>query len=200
MSYISLKKFEWVLLKNQDSIRYDMPRYLNRFLNEYLDTYTIEQKFMELDPNFKEIRRLKELYIHFNSEYIGNPEDAGSALDRLIEIYAASPIRLFHEMAELMKDKRTEIINSFSTVESCNKSTLSVQLSRISNGPMESWNNISKDLKRTANGLSNFAFNRNRILFSSRSNSAPLAVPKKIEEVRTVTGKKRGPYNKKSKE
>ena len=38
----------------------------------YLDTYLIEKLFLELDKNFPEIRRLKELYIDFNQAYVGD--------------------------------------------------------------------------------------------------------------------------------
>ena len=67
---------------------------------------------------------------------------------------------------------------------------------RLSNGPMEGFNRKPKDLKRTSRGFDNFEYTRNRILWSERSNAHVLAVPKKLEEVQTKTGKKRGPYNK----
>ena len=42
----------------------------------------------------------------------------------------------------------------------------------------------------------NFNYTRNRILWSERKDAHILAVPKKLEDVQTKTGNKRGPYNK----
>lgn len=53
----------------------------------YLDTYLIEKLFLELDKNFPEIRRLKELYIDFNQAYVGDTNGAADRLDELIKLY-----------------------------------------------------------------------------------------------------------------
>lgn len=42
----------------------------------------------------------------------------------------------------------------------------------------ESFNNIPKDYKHISNGVSNFEYTRNRILWSTRKNPSILGVPK----------------------
>ncbi len=69
-------------------------------------------------------------------------------------------------------------------------------ISRISNGPMESFNNIPKDLKRQSNGVRNFPYTRNRILFSCRSETPILLIPRPDNEIK-INGKKRGKYKEK---
>ena len=43
---------------------------------------------------------------------------------------------------------------------------------------MESFNNIPKDYKHISNGVSNFEYTRNRILWATRRNPSILGVPK----------------------
>ena len=69
-------------------------------------------------------------------------------------------------------------------------------MSRLSNGPMEGFNNLPKDLKRESRGVSNFEYTSNRILWATRTKTSMLAVPRTREKVHTATGKRRGPYNK----
>ena len=69
-------------------------------------------------------------------------------------------------------------------------------LRRISNGPMEGFNVNPKSLKRNSHGVSNFIYNRNRILWATRNNPSILAIPRSKEEIHNHTGKKRGPYKK----
>lgn len=81
----------------------------------YLDTYLIEKLFLELDKNFPEIRRLKELYIDFNQAYVGDTNGAADRLDELIKLYKSSNIALFKKFSDTCEEHRTEIINSFNT-------------------------------------------------------------------------------------
>ena len=69
-------------------------------------------------------------------------------------------------------------------------------MSSLSNGPMEGFNNLPKDLKRKSRGVSNFEYTRSRILWVARTKTSMPAVSRTREEVHTATGKKRGPYNK----
>ncbi len=66
---------------------------------------------------------------------------------------------------------------------------------RLSNGPLESFNNIPSALRTSSHGIDNFRFNRNRILWYLRDDAAILGNPKSKSEVHTK-GKKRGNYNK----
>lgn len=195
-----LKKYRWIILKNQDDIVYNETSHRIKGLGGcYLTTYQLEDMFLDLDPNFREIRTLKELYISFNRDYINDPERASQELDSLIEVYQSSDIYIFRNFSQLLSTYKNEIIASFTyiSVESIKtEADVISTLKRLSNGPMEGFNNVPKDLKRVSNGVQDFEFTRNRILWATRENPSMLGVPKSYEEVIRSTGKTRGPYNK----
>lgn len=195
-----LKKHRWILLKNQDSIVYHETYHRVKGLGgSYLNTYQLEKMFLDLDPNFHEIRTLKELYISFNRDYINDPTRAGQELDSLIELYCSSSISIFRDFSQLLSTYRNEIIASFTYISKDSVKAgahLRDTVKRISNGPMEGFNNVPKDLKRISNGVRDFEFTRNRILWATRNNPSMLGVPKEDKEIIRPTGKKRAPYNK----
>ena len=71
---ILLRKYRWVLLKNQDNINYSDKRYYHSSLRMYADTYTIEKLFLSLDPKFNINQRcerkniLDSIILTFSSE------------------------------------------------------------------------------------------------------------------------------------
>ena len=71
-----LKKHRWVLLKNQDEIDYDRPSHKDYHFGYYMNTYMYEKAFLDIHPEFAEIRELKEKYIRFNRRNHGDPESA----------------------------------------------------------------------------------------------------------------------------
>lgn len=193
-----LKNYRFFLLKNDDDIEHsNYVVYRKRFAT-YYSTNQLEKKFMALDSRFPKIKELKEEYIHFNSEYFGkDPNEIRNKLNELIKKYKESGIYIFIDFAEHLERFEEQIIASFKDYDVPVKSKEREELHRrLSNGPMEGFNRKPKDLKRTSRGFDNFEYTRNRILWSERSNAHVLAVPKKLEEVQTKTGKKRGPYNK----
>ena len=155
---------------------------------------------MALDDSFEKIRDLKEEYIRFNHDYFGKDEKlVEEKLDELIDRYAECGIALFKDFADHLKTFRKQIIASFKDFDVPVKEKEREELHRrLSNGPMEGFNRKPKDLKRQSRGVNNFAYTRNRILWSIRKNAHVLAVPKKEADVHTNTGKKRGPYKKKN--
>lgn len=193
-----LKHFKWVLLEDKSHINYSTYRKYCSALNQFLDTTQRETLFLELDPHFKEIRSEKEKYIHFNDQYVGKPEQAPEALDRLITEYKQSNLQMFREFAGLLKKYHDAICASFTTITVENVKSEEKIIKRLSNGPMESFNNKPKDLKRNSNGVTNFEYTRNRILWATRDNPAVQAIPKDRAEVHTE-GKKRGSYVKHNK-
>ena len=198
---ILLKKHRWIILKKQDDIHYSgQYRHVKGLRGIYLTTDQLEKKFLDLDPHFREIRELKEKYFAFNSIHVNDFEGAEHYLDDLINMYRACSIALFREFAELLSTYRKEIISSFKYIsaESIKTEADSIEnFRRLSNGPIEGFNNKPKDLKRISNGVSNFEFVRNRILWATRKDAVMLGVPKTDKEVHTYTGKVRGPYKKK---
>lgn len=190
-----LKNFKWALLEDHDHINYSLMRTQCRFLGQYLDTYQRENLFFSLDPNFRKIRDEKEKYIAFNNAYVGHPDEAAPALDALIAEYQNSDLAMFREFAGLLSKYHDAICASFTTITVENVKSEEKIIRRLSNGPMESFNNLPKDLKRNSNGVSNFEYTRNRILWATRNNPSVLAIPRSRKEVHTE-GKKRGSYNK----
>lgn len=196
---ILLRNYRWVLLKNRDKIDYSTKLYYHKKLQMNVDTYRIESMFLSLDKNFNELRELKELYIEFNDTIYQSDEDIEANLDSLIEIYSASDQHIFREFALYLNTHRQPILNSFSILRTTRRTYKEQDeyYSRLSNGPMESFNRKPKDYKRNARGFSNFDYTRNRILWANRKNPPYLGIPKSREQVHKYRGKKRGKYKKK---
>lgn len=192
--YYLLKKYSWIILKNNDEIVYTATPLYNTRLKQYVTLYDIENMIFEIDPNLKELRALKEKYIHFNKEYGNNYIDAKDKLNDIINDYNSCPFTTFHKIAELLSANYEPIVNSFIMVERhCKGNTY---IKRLSNAPIEALNRIVKDMKRNGRGYRNFEHLRNRFLFSQRESLAILPTPKLLEEVIPSTGVHRGTYNK----
>ena len=159
-----------------------------------------EEALFKIDPNFKKLRDLKEMYIKFNNRYVGKPKEAAKGLRNLIEYYRKCDQKLFYKyIANTLEEYFDEIVNSFIVIEKYSKDgNNGRRLARLSNGPMESLNRIPKDMKRIARGYRNFEHIRQRFLFSQRSNAAIRAIPKPMNEVKLKTDIVRGPYVKKA--
>lgn len=192
-----LRKYEFLMTKNLDEIDFT-PHYCSASgaRGVWFDLGKIDEEFMALDPNFSKIRLLKEEYITFTHSHVNQPEEAAKDLDQLIIRYSGSGLSIFTNFAELLERNRKGIIASFTFLKTDRISPYDETLHRLSNGPMESYNNQPKDLKRISNGVSNFSYTRNRLLWANRKNPSIKAIPYTREEVHTE-GKKRGPYKKK---
>ncbi|MCR4804259.1 MAG: transposase [Clostridia bacterium] len=125
---------------------------------------------MDLHPDMRELRDLKELYVEFNDRNAGDLEQAAKELDELIVRYWTCGQQIFKEFALLLRKYRDPIINSFVMVQRIGPD--GIYDSRLSNGPIESLNRKAKDLKRSGRGYRNFAHLRNRFLFSTRFDPA----------------------------
>ncbi len=190
-----LKHASWVILRNPKNWVYIQKHY-NRFLNRYMDSYDWEESFLNLDDNFRAIRNLKDLYEDFNENYINDIEHAEIRLNELIDIYEASNISIFRDFSRLLKTYKPSILNSFIYIQDNRNNCDTSTLRRLSNGPVESFNNIPSTLRSQSHGLDNFEYARNRILWSQREKEPIHLVPRSKEEIKKV-GKKRGSYRKK---
>ena len=193
--YYLVKNFQWIILKNQSYLKYAKePWYVSR-LGFYVDVYKLEDMLFKIDPTLKEFRKLKEKYIQFNNRYGDNSKKARPALRQLIQEYRFSGYKLFRDIADTLDYHFESIVNSFIVIERmCADGS---HLSRLSNGPMESLNRITKDMRRNGRGFRNFEHLRNRFLFAERKNAQMLSTPLPPETYMVKTGIKRGPYNKK---
>ena len=194
---VLLKSYRWILLKNRDEINYSTKRYYHKRLGMNVDTFTIEKMFLDLDPNFKKLRDLKEEYIRFNQIEYGKTEDVQNALENLISRYRDSDQLIFYDFSRFLESHKELIIHSFTKLKVHRKTETEEKeyYSRLSNGPMESFNRKPKDYKRNARGFSDFHYTRNRILLSMRRNPAIRGIPRSKSEFKK-NGTKRGCYNK----
>lgn len=175
-----LNNYRWVLLKNIENIEYKTEKKLNRKLDMYLNTYDYEKLFLDLDENFKNIRKLKEKYIEFNNSTEKDHSKLTNQLITLIEEYKKSNLYIFREFAETLYNHRQEIINSFIYIKDDKDKDKD---RRLSNGPIEGYNRIPKDFKRNSRGFENFDYVRSRLIWSNRENEPILSTPKSKKEV-----------------
>ena len=167
-TFYLLQNYRWILLKNQKSITYYQNPVFDHHFRYYMNTYDYERKFFEINPHLQEMRDFKEMYIHFNERYAGDPEGASRQLDWLIAFYLNCGNGIFSEFARHLQKYHDPIINSFVMVSRIGPGGL--YDARLSNGPIESINRKVKDLKRMGRGFRNFEHMRNRFLFSTRNN------------------------------
>ena len=161
-----LQKYRWLVLANQASITYHADPRIDPHFRCLMNTYDYEDALFRIDPNLKDFRDLKEIYIQFNSRNAGKPLEAQKELDTLIFKYQNSEHEIFRNFADLLETYKDYIINSFIMVEKHGFGK--VYNSRLSNGPIESINRKVKDLKRSGRGYRNFEHFRNRFLYAAR--------------------------------
>ncbi len=162
-----LQKYRWLILANQSDIKYRDEPMMDQHFHRLMNTYDYEDFLFRLDPNLREFRELKELYVSFNQKYAGNPLGAAKEIDVLINTYDACGQPIFENFSRLLVRFKEPIINSFIMVEKMSRTE--TYKSRLSNGPIESINRKVKDLKRNGRGFRNFEHFRNRFLYATRS-------------------------------
>lgn len=177
LDYLVLKKHYKLILKNAKDITwYSQPKYDPR-LKRLMTTNDYFEWMYKIEPKLRDLRELKEEYIAFNNKFAGNPALAKANLPRVIDKYRTSQYKIFNDMAALLEANFDSIINSFIILQKYNGDKV-----RLSNGPIEGLNRITKDMKRNARGFRNFEFIRNRFLFSQRKNAQVLGAPKRLED------------------
>lgn len=180
-----LRSYRWIILKNNDDIHYSHKSHYHKLLKMHLTTEKIEDMLFSINPKFKCMRDLKEKYIQFNKQRHHSTDEVAISLDALINEYAVCGIPIFEEFSIFLKKHRRPIIHSFmeTTVVRTQRNEQIEFLSRLSNGPMEGFNRLPKDLKRSSRGMKNFDFNRNRILWATRINPPIRSIPKTIKQI-----------------
>jgi len=163
-----LQKYRWLILSNHSSIVYHTDLRMDSHLHCMMNTYDYEDSLFMIDPNLRELRDLKELYITFNTRNAGKPMDARIELDELIGKYLHCGNPMFYDFANLLIRNHDYIINSFVMVEKHGPGK--IYSGRLSNGPIESLNRKVKDLKRQGRGYRNFEHFRTRFLYATRNN------------------------------
>lgn len=161
-----LQKYRWLILSNQSNIRYHSDPRMDSHFHVLMNTYDYEDALFRIDPNLKDFRDLKEMYVQFNSRNGRNPLLARNELKELIQTYKSSRFKIFRDFASLLKKFEDPIVNSFIMVEKIGNGK--IYDARLSNDPIESINRKVKDLKRLSRGFRNFEHFRNRFLFATR--------------------------------
>ena len=172
-----LKKYSWLVLTNQDNIDYSQEMKIDSHFRYFMTLYEKEEKLFALVPELREMRDLKEFYIRFNRSHFDDISQVEAALFKLITLYRQSEFEMFRSFAALLNENFQEIINSFVRIEVIDENG-EIYEKRLSNGPIESFNRIPKDMKRNARGYLDFEHARNRILFATRKNPT-ITSPKK---------------------
>lgn len=163
-----LQKYRWLILANDSNITYHTEPRMDSHFRCLMNTYDYLDALFQIDPNLRELRDLKEMYVRFNMRNAGQPMDARIELDDLIGKYYQSSNPIFIDFANLLVRNHDYIINSFIMVE--RHGSGNIYNSRLSNGPIESLNRKIKDLKRLGRGYRNFEHFRARFLYATRNN------------------------------
>ena len=172
-----LKKYSWLVLTSQDNVDYSQEMKVDSHFRYFMTLYDKEEKLFALVPELREMRDLKELYIRFNKAQFEDMSEIEDTLSKLIELYRRSRFEMFRNFAALLKENYDEILNSFIRIEIIDEHG-EIHEKRLSNGPIESFNRIPKDMKNNSRGYLDFEHARNRILFATRK-SATITSPKK---------------------
>nr|WP_280525454.1 transposase [Faecalicoccus acidiformans] len=151
----------------------------------------------KMDKLNREFVHFLDIVPRFNQIEYEKAEDVQNALENLISRYQDSDQLIFYDFSRFLESHKEMIIHSFTRLKVHRKTETEEKeyYSRLSNGPMESFNRKPKDYKRNARGFSDFHYTRNRILLSMRRNPAIKGVPRPRSEFKK-NGAKRGCYNK----
>ena len=92
-----LQKYRWLILSNQSNIRYHSDPRMDSHFHVSMNTYDYEDALFRIDPNLKDFRDLKEMYVQFNSRNGRNPLLARNELKELIQTYKSSRFEIFRD-------------------------------------------------------------------------------------------------------
>ena len=152
LEYYLLKKKRFILLKNSDSVDWYKQEY-NHKLGYTVYYMKYRELLFNINPMIKEIYDLKEAYIQFNR--LKDKDLIISQFDILISKFYGHSNQEISRVGRTLNKWKQEILNSFTWFNG----------RRISNGPIESRNNIIKLLIRNAAGYPNFDHLKRRIIY-----------------------------------
>lgn len=181
IEYYLLKHWYRLLLMHRGNIKDSKPRY-NKKIGYTLNKSQILDLILAIDPALKAAYEWKEDYLDFNEDY--TYETAPKRYDELYRNLVLLNINQFKNIITLLKNWRTEILNSF----------IMINGRRISNGPIESINGRIKMILKASLKYKNFQRLRNRIMYCINKDSLPIMKSLKISNKQP--GKKREKYKK----
>ena len=170
MYYYMLKKFHYFFTKNFDNIyegNIKVPK-----LKTAWDKHEIRKYLLSIDNDLSYAYYLKQKYQEFN--LTAKYETCDEELNELIDLFRSSHLEEFQIFGRLLNHWKTEIKNSFITVDALIKDKQGNYIEvkkRLSNGPMEGCNSRIKCIIKNANGYRNFERFRKRVFFSINKNT-----------------------------
>lgn len=150
--YYLLKQRRGLLLRNANRIDWTKRGY-NYHFKYVISNHKMRELMFQIDPLIESIYRLKEDYLYINS--LSNVEIVEEKLNQFITRCTNFEHPDVKRVGKTLLKWRKEILNSFTRING----------RRISNGPIESRNNIIKLIIRNAAGYRNFDHLRLRILY-----------------------------------
>ena len=158
--YYLLKHWNYLLMMRRGNIEDNIPQY-NKKIGYAINKPQILELILDIDPILKKAYEWKEEYLDFNEDY--QYDQAAQKYDELYNQLGEMNINEFKEIISLLKNWRTEILNSFMLVDN----------RRISNGPIESINGRIKILLKTSLKYKNFERLKNRVMYCINKDSLP---------------------------
>ena len=155
--YYLLKKFNYLLFRNYNNIKYFKPK-LNRRLGRYLNGESTLELLLQIDETLNYAYDLKEQYHRFNTVF--KTQNKQEELDEIILLCKQSKNEYLITLSKTLTHWYKEIINSFSFINE----------RRITNGLIESKNSLIRVITSNAKGFTNFRRERNRIMYCLNKN------------------------------
>jgi transposase len=165
MYYYMLKRFHYFFTKNFEDI-YEGDIKIHK-IHANWKKHEILKYLLSIDDDLKYAYLLKGKYREFN--LTAGYENCQEELDTFIYEFTNSHITELRAFGNILRNWRTEIINSF----------IRINGRRLSNGVIESVNSRIKTIIKNVNGYINFKRLRNRIIFSINKNVPVKGKPEK---------------------
>ena len=128
--YYVLKKFNWLLLKNDDKISDpDMEKKYNRVLEGYYNYYDLVEYMIKTNSQLEEALYLKDELKRFFDK--SDTDTAKDNLNELIREFKSSSIPIMNEFGNTMVRWKNEIINSFIKLLSPYKTYISLAIKTL---------------------------------------------------------------------
>ena len=154
-AYYLLKKYDWIILKNDINFDPMNKRHYDRYLKMHINNYDVRKMIFELDDKLRIGYKLKERYIFFNKYTRSN--EAKEELEEVIKEFKKYDLDYYRKFLKTLKNWKEEIINSFERPFEGGR--------KQSNSLSESMNRQLNTLIKVSNGLSNFNRFRARALY-----------------------------------
>lgn len=168
--YYVLKKFNWLLCKDEDSpyLSLDREGQFNRHFNRNMALPELREILLGTDPELEEAVRLRRVLTRMYED--GTYDEAGKRLYNQTYLqFRKSTVNEMRAFSKTLKEWSQEIINSFRVLSyECmigRQGEYQTKRVRVHNGIIENRNKIIKCMKHNAYGFTNWHRFRNRMMY-----------------------------------